>query len=36
MLSESMTGGVWSPLSEKDKELALQIISIATDLVKVS
>ena len=34
-LAAKVTSGVWSPVSEKDKELSLQIISICEDLIKV-
>ena len=34
-LAVKVTSGVWSPVSEKDKELSLQIISICEDLIKV-
>ena len=34
-LAAKVTSGVWSLVSEKDKELSLQIISICEDLIKV-
>ena len=34
-LASSITGGVWTPVSEKDKELVLQIIAISADLIQV-
>lgn len=34
-LAACITDGVWTPVSEKDQELVLQIISISADLLKV-
>ena len=34
-LAASITGGVWTPVADKDKELVLQIIAISADLIQV-
>ena len=34
-LAASISGGTWTPVSEKDKELVLQILSISADLIQV-
>ena len=35
-LAASITGGVWTPVADKDKELVLQIIAISADLIQVN